>query len=96
MSISFIFTTAEMIYEQISGKKDANEWYKTLVPELHEALRNDIPMSDPQLKRLIEKIIGLAPIGAKRLNFRERYMKNRESMLRLPKDPNDIMFGYWW
>ncbi|EOX4454714.1 MULTISPECIES: hypothetical protein [Vibrio] len=50
MSASFISSAVEQIYGQISGKQKANEWYKLLVPELHEALERGTPMSDPQLK----------------------------------------------
>ncbi|MGR3042679.1 hypothetical protein ABMY36_22245 [Vibrio vulnificus] len=96
MSASFISNAVEQIYGQISGKQKANEWYKLLVPELHEALERGTPMSDPQLKKLVEAITNLAPVGAKRNNFKRRYMEDRESMLSLPRDPNSIMYGYWW
>ncbi len=96
MSASFISSAVEQIYGQISGKQKANEWYKLLVPELHEALERGTPMSDPQLKKLVEAIINLVPAGAKRNNFKRRYMEDRESMLSLPREPNSIMYGYWW
>ncbi|WP_284192256.1 hypothetical protein [Vibrio zhanjiangensis] len=34
--------------------------------------------------------------GAKQRNFARRYMQDKESTLKLPRDPNSIMFGYWW
>ncbi|CAM3824654.1 hypothetical protein [Vibrio aquimaris] len=38
----------------------------------------------------------LSSAGAKQRNFVRRYMQDKESMLKLPRDPNSIMFGYWW
>lgn len=96
MSMSFFSTAVEQIYGQISGKQKANEWYKVLVPELHEALTRGVPLNDPQLQRLTEALTNLAPVGAKRNNFKRRYMSDRESMLSLPRDPNMIMYGFWW
>ena len=94
MSMSFFFTAVEQIYGQISGKQKANEWYKVLVPELHEALIRGVPLNYPKLQRLIEALTNLAPVGAKRNNFKKRYMSDRESMLSLPRDPNMIMYGF--
>ncbi|WP_257973666.1 hypothetical protein, partial [Vibrio parahaemolyticus] len=96
MSTSFFTSAIEQIYGQVTGKQKANELYRVLVPELHEALERGVPLNDPQMQRLIKAITELAPIGAKRNNFERRYMADKESMLRLPNDPNSIMFGYWW
>lgn len=84
------------IFGQISGKSKANELYKILVPELKEDLENGIPISEPQVKRLIDAISELPSSGAKRRNFERRYMEDRYTMLTLPNDPNTIMYGYWW
>ncbi|WP_114787628.1 hypothetical protein [Vibrio tetraodonis] len=93
---SLLSSAAEQIYGRVSGKQDANKWYKVLVPELREALERGTPISDPQVKRLIEAISDLPSAGAKQRNFTRRYMQDKESMLKLPRDPNSIMFGYWW
>ena len=45
---------------------------------------------------LIEAIADLPPSGARARNFKNRYLKDQDSMMRLPKDPNSIMYGYWW
>ncbi|MGD1335021.1 hypothetical protein [Vibrio harveyi] len=96
MSYSFVSSAVEQIYGQVSGKQKANEYYRVLVPELHEAINKGVPLSDPQVQRLIKVITELAPVGARRRNFERRYMSDKESMLRLPSDPNSIMYGYWW
>ena len=96
MSLSFFSTALEQLYGQVSGKQKANEWYKLLIPELHEALERGTPMSDPQLSRLIEAITDLSPAGAKRSNFKRKYMSDKDSMMNLPRDPNMIPYGFWW
>jgi len=97
MSANSLFSSAaELIYGRVSGKQDANKWYKVLVPELREALERGTPISDPQVKRLIDAISDLPSAGARQRNFVRRYMQDRDSMLKLPRDPNSIMYGYWW
>lgn len=96
MAFTMVKTAFEQIYGQVSGKQKANEWYKLLVPEIHEALENGTPLTDPQLAKLIEALINLAPVGARRINFTRKYTEDRDSLLRLPLDPEKIMYGYWW
>ncbi|USD33962.1 MULTISPECIES: hypothetical protein [Vibrio] len=96
MATSLLTSAAEHIYGRVSGKQDANKWYKVLVPELREALERGTPITDPQVKRLISPISELPSSGAKQRNFVRRYMQDRDSMLKLPRDPNTMMYGYWW
>ncbi|MCG9597451.1 hypothetical protein L1D15_12065 [Vibrio sp. Isolate25] len=96
MTTSLLTSAAEHIYGRVSGKQDANKLYKVLVPELREALERGTPITDPQVKRLISAISELPSSGAKQRNFVRRYMQDRDSMLKLPRDPNTIMYGYWW
>lgn len=96
MSSSLISTAAEQIYGRVSDKRDANRLYKVLVPELHEALERGTALSEPQVIRLVAAISELPASGARQRNFINRYMKDRDSMLRLPRNPDSLMYGYWW
>lgn len=97
MSVITLITKAgEQIYGQISGKSKANELYRVLVPELKEAIEAGKPLADPQVQRLINAIGQLPSSGVKRMNFQRRYLEDADAMLRLPHDPETIMYGYWW
>lgn len=96
MSSSLITSAIEQIYGRVSERNAANKLYKVLVPELHEALESGKPISDPQVQRLIAAISDLPSAGAKQRNFVRRYMQDRDSMLRLPRNPDSLMYGFWW
>lgn len=93
---SLILEALGKVYGRVSSKLDANRLYKVLVPALHSALDAKVPLSDPQMKLLIDAIADLPPSGARARNFKNRYLKDRDSMMRLPRDPDSIMYGYWW
>ncbi|NOH26340.1 hypothetical protein [Vibrio europaeus] len=93
---SLLMEALDKVYGRVSSKLDANRLYKVLVPALHSALESNVPLADPQMTLLIEAIADLPPSGARARNFKNRYLKDRDSMMRLPKDPNSIMYGYWW
>lgn len=93
---SLLIDALDKVYGRVSSKLDANRLYKVLVPALHRALDANVPLSDPQIKLTIEAIADLPPSGARARNFKNRYLKDRDSMMRLPKDPDSIMYGYWW
>lgn len=93
---SLLLEALGKVYGRVSSKLDANRLYKVLVPALHSALDANVALSDPQMKLLIEAISDLPPSGARARNFKNRYLKDRDSMMRLPKDPDSIMYGYWW
>ncbi|TKF13147.1 hypothetical protein FCV43_20125 [Vibrio genomosp. F6] len=96
MPSSLVTSAIESIYGRVSGKNDANRLYEVLVPELKEALQRGESLSDPQVKRLVEAICDLPSWGAKQRNFVMYYMKDADSMNRLPRNPDDLMYGYWW
>ncbi|GAA58721.1 hypothetical protein P20652_0578 [Pseudoalteromonas sp. BSi20652] len=41
-------------------------------------------------------LANLAPAGAIRRNFTKRYISSSEGWLKLPKNPNDIPYGFWY
>ncbi|QBG34453.1 hypothetical protein [Litorilituus sediminis] len=45
---------------------------------------------------LLNMLANLAPTGAKRRNFIKKYVSPAEGWLKLPKDPNDIPYGFWY
>jgi len=49
-----------------------------------------------EFNNLLDVLTQLAPVGAKRHNFKNKFIKNKQGWRQLPSDPNNIMFGYWW
>lgn len=49
-----------------------------------------------EFSQLLNVLAALAPLGAKRSNFKRKYIENQDGWRQLPKDPDNIPFGYWW
>ncbi|MDA0149069.1 ankyrin repeat domain-containing protein [Vibrio sp. LaRot3] len=64
--------------------------YEQLVPQLHEQLENGVAISDPEVQKIVKEIIEVAPVGYRTTSFERRYMKDKESMLSLPKDSSIV------
>jgi len=45
---------------------------------------------------LLLALAKYAPTGAKKNNFKKRYLMNKEGWKELPSDPDLIPFGFWW
>jgi len=41
-------------------------------------------------------LIKAAPYGAKRRNFEKKYFETPINWKKLPENPEDIPFGYWY
>ncbi|MGC0121427.1 hypothetical protein CBQ28_13660 [Pseudoalteromonas sp. GCY] len=76
-------------------KAEANKTYKKLQPTL-KIVFGQSGRSSKEFKALLNMIAALAPVGAVRRNFIRYYVENEEAWRRLPKDPDEIPYGYWW
>ena len=48
-----------------------------------------------EARGLLAILAGLPASGAKSINFKKKYLKEPNAWKNLPKDPDDIPFGYW-
>jgi hypothetical protein len=44
---------------------------------------------------MINELEKTAVFGARRSNFHREYIQNKEGWKKLPKSPDEIMYGYW-
>ncbi|WP_199609743.1 hypothetical protein [Flocculibacter collagenilyticus] len=90
-----VLSGGSFIYKQFIGnKKDANAVYIKLYPVMRSTLQN-YGWDAEQSQGVLQTLANLPPTGAKRRNFVRRYITPRDGWKKLPKDPNDIPFGFW-
>lgn len=94
--IGIIADVGSTIFGVFKDKKEAEKLYRYIVPELQSALSSGSTMSTPAVKKAIEILQDLPPAGARRRNFRYRYLYDRPSLMNLPVDPDRLSIGYWW
>ncbi len=91
-----IYSFGELIYSQFFKKEsDANKAYNAVYPVLRTTCGKS-GRDSKEFTQLLEFLASLAPIGAKRNNFKRKYIDNKEGWRSLPKDPNNIPYGFWW
>lgn len=83
------------MYGQISSKNDANRIYKELRPLLSDLLMQGHAYNSPQIQSIVNILRELPAYGAQRRNFENRYLKDENTLRKLPKDPNLIPKGHW-
>lgn len=76
-------------------ESDANTLYVAILPSLKRTIKTQ-GYDAKESKALIELLIKSAPYGAKRRNFEKRYFGSPSDWKKLPDDPSDIPFGYWY
>jgi hypothetical protein len=77
------------------NEKDANKLYVQFYPTLKATIQA-YGRSSQEAEQLLTGLASLSPAGAKRRNFTRRYVNAPEGWKRLPKDPKDIPYGYWY
>lgn len=89
-------TLGNLVYKQFfQNEKDANEFYRAIYPSLKITLVKYGRDSD-EFNNLLLALAKYAPTGAKKNNFKKRYLMNKEGWKELPSDPDLIPFGFWW
>ncbi len=86
-----------LMYETLENKEKAEQEYKILVADIKGRIKNNNETynNSPDLRRAIEALSELPQLGAKRRNFRKRYMQdldtNTQKLLKdLPDDPSSF------
>ncbi len=82
------------MYEILENKEKAEQDYIILVADIKGRIKNNHETynNSPDLRRAIEALSELPQWGAKRTNFRKRYLQdldtNTQKLLELPDDPS--------
>ncbi|EGR0477625.1 hypothetical protein FG078_04895 [Vibrio cholerae] len=83
------------MYGMIADKQDANRIYKELRPLLDDLLVQGHSFNSDQVQSIVNILRELPAYGVKRNNFEQMYLRDEYTLRKLPKDPNDIPYGYW-
>ncbi|MCG7553773.1 hypothetical protein GSF04_13760 [Pseudoalteromonas sp. A22] len=90
------YAVLELVYRQFyKNGKDANEAYLKMLPLVKDAIKTHGRDSEVAIGAL-ELLADLAPFGAKRRNFKRRYVDKPDGWKQLPADPNQLSYGYWY
>lgn len=90
-----IYTIMNMVKGVFDDQSHANELYRELWPILQDYLMRGSGYDDPHVKHIVNILRELPPYGAKRINFEKYYLKDESGLRRLPRNPDDIPYGYW-
>ena len=92
--LNLVSKPIELVVGVFSSKRAANAIYTNLYPSLVYIIQTKGRQSS-EARGLLEILKGIAPTGAKRSNFRKRYIDNLDGWRELPADPDKIPFGFW-
>ena len=76
-------------------EKNANKLYLAIYPVLKSTIQSKGRKSSDAIA-LLEALSDAAPFGAKARNFKRKYVERDDGWRSLPKDPNQIPYGYWY
>ena len=90
------YAFVELLFNQFfKNEKEANALYKAIYPSL-KVTCGKYGRESEEFNNLLMALAKSAPAGAKRSNFKRRYIENKEGWRLLPSDPDWIPFGFWW
>ncbi len=91
-----IASVGHFLYRQFVGnEKDANEAYRRAYPAIKSTIQS-YGRESKEAEGLLIMLADLAPTGAIKRNFTKRYVLPTDGWLKLPREPNDIPYGYWY
>ncbi|QBG37155.1 hypothetical protein [Litorilituus sediminis] len=97
MSLSLLskgFGLGSTIFGVFKSKADANKAYLLLLPTLRSVIA-DNGRSSPNANDLLEVIANLAPYGARKRNFKRKYVDKLSGWRDLPDNPDNFPYGFW-
>jgi len=92
--ISFISSTSLQVFSLFSDKKHANQAYRQILPSLKLIITQQ-GRSSKKAEDLLKALSNLAPYGARRGNFKRRYVNKLNGWRELPDDPHRLPYGVW-
>lgn len=90
-----LITPPQLMYDRIVDKEDANEIYTNLMPILDDLQMRGKRFESQEMQAVVEILRELPAYGVRRTNFQKRYLVDEYTLKKLPKDPNDIPYGFW-
>ncbi|ADZ91850.1 hypothetical protein [Marinomonas mediterranea] len=94
-NINRLFSTATFLYGIHKDKSVAEETYRKLYPVLVSTIRRQ-GRDSQQAKDLLSLMGSLPSYGVQRRNFKRRYIDNVSGWKKLPEDPKNFPYGYWY
>ncbi|REL26637.1 hypothetical protein DXX93_08635 [Thalassotalea euphylliae] len=77
------------------NEKEANEMYSRIVLLVKGEVKNG-GRNSPRAIDALKALASLAPDGAKGRNFRRYYVDRPDGWQKLPRDPKNIPYGFWY
>ncbi|REL25385.1 hypothetical protein DXX93_01690 [Thalassotalea euphylliae] len=91
---SLISSTGMQVYTLFSDKKTANENYRRVLPSLKRMI-SEHGRNSKNAQELLDVLVSLAPFGARRGNFKRRYVDRQNGWRELPDSPDRLPYGVW-
>jgi len=86
----------QLLYKQFyKNEQDANLAYNAIYPSLRPTVAK-FGRNSAEFNEILNYLVSMAPLGAKRGNFVRKYINNPADWQSLSSDPDDIPFGFWW
>ena len=94
--LSKVGSGAHLLYKVFfNNENEANKLYRAILPSLKRTITNQGYEAE-ESKALVDLLIKAAPYGAKRRNFEKKYFGDSESWKKIPENPDEIPYGYWY
>ncbi|GEM77524.1 hypothetical protein C1141_20490 [Vibrio agarivorans] len=74
--------------KRLEEKESASEIYRDLYPLLESALERGCTFESEEIQSIVSILERLPAWGAKRRNFKNRYLRNESTLRSLPRDPS--------
>lgn len=74
--------------KRLDDKESASQIYRDLYPVLDDALSKGYAFESEEIQGIVNILERLPTWGARRENFRKRYLINESTLRSLPRDPS--------
>ena len=93
-SIPLMGWLASETVDMACGDSARNKKYRKFIPVIRALIKTEGRDSE-NVNNMLEELGDLASFGARRQNFRTRYIDDKAGWKLLPDDPQKIPFGFW-
>jgi len=91
-----IITIGNLYYRTFyKNERDANEMYLRILPLVKDAIKSG-GRNSQKAKEGLAALLALAPTGAKARNFKRKFIDASDGWQKLPADPKNISYGFWY
>lgn len=91
---NLIFSAGSTVAGVFLEKHKADKIYRKVHPVLINTIKQH-GRNSPDAKRLLNVLGDLPSLGLRQRNFKRRYILNENGWRDLPKDPEQLPYGFW-